>query len=63
LQYGDAWLVQLLFPALHGWNAWMWEHRRAMAAPGVVISNLMSLGSDATTPPGQNTPHTLAAAR
>jgi hypothetical protein len=53
------------YPALEGWNAWVWRRRRA---EGVLStsedgSNLISLGSDDTHPPGLNTPHTLAASR
>jgi len=65
--YNDGWFVELLFPALVGWNDWSWRHRRSegVLAAGETDGQvaLISLGSDATVPPGQNAPHTLAAAR
>jgi hypothetical protein len=65
--YGDVWIVQLLFPPLLGWNDWVHRRRSAEGSLGVGMAGgqtaLVSLGSDATNPPGLNTPHTVAAAR
>jgi hypothetical protein len=63
--FGDQWVADLLVPQLVRWNNWTWERRLAggfLAAAGDP-SFLISLGSDATSPAGLNTPHTLAAAR
>ena len=67
--FGDDWPVQLLFPALLGWNQWVWDARTAEGSLGVGHSGgktaLISLGSDGPpkVPLGLNTPHTLSAAR
>eukprot|EP00756_Hemistasia_phaeocysticola_P043525 Hpha_TRINITY_DN17106_c0_g1::TRINITY_DN17106_c0_g1_i1::g.146806::m.146806 len=67
--FGEAntWVVQLLWPPLLAWNEWVRDRRAAEGVLGAGLpggrSALISLGSDNTTPPGQNTPHTLAAAR
>ena len=65
--YGDDWVPRLLFGPLVNWNDWVHARRRGV---GMLAqdqpdnrSALISLGSDATVPPGLNTPHTLAAAR
>ena len=63
----STWVVDLLLPPLLNWNSWMWTHRQAEGVLDSkskgIRSNLISLGSDATIPPGLNTPHTLAASR
>lgn len=62
-----AWLPELLLPALVAWHDWFHAHRRnvgVLAEGGADgLADVISLGSDATDPPGLNTPHTLAAAR
>ena len=61
------WLPELLLDALAAWNDWFHAARRnvgvlaALGADG--LADAISLGSDDTSPPGLNTPHTLAAAR
>ena len=64
---GVEWLAELLLPSLVGWNDWFHAHRRnggVLAAGGADgLADVISLGSDATSPPGRDTPHTLAAAR
>ena len=65
--FADDWVAELLFAPLYDWNTWVHERRSAegilgAGRPGGKTA-LVSLGSDATTPPGQNTPHTLAASR
>jgi hypothetical protein len=67
--FGDDWPVQLLFPALLGWNQWTWDARIAEGSLGAGLPDgktaLISLGSDGPplVPLGLNTPHTLSAAR
>ena len=67
--FRDDWPVQLLFPALLGWNQWIWDARTAEGSLGAGLPGgktaLISLGSDGPplVPLGLNTPHTLSAAR
>ena len=62
-----AWLPALLIDAFAAWSDWFDTHRRnwgVLAAGGAGgRADAISLGSDDTSPPGLNTPHTLAAAR
>ena len=52
-KWRDAWLVELLFPALLSWNEWVWTHRRGEGslAGADGHADLMVLGSDPTDPP------------
>ena len=52
-KWRDAWLVELLFPALLSWNDWVWEHRRGegVFAGADGHADLIVLGSDPTDPP------------
>ena len=59
----DDWVVDLLLEPLIAWNNWTWAERRAPALHATGDGVLLSLGSSATSPPGRDTPHTLAAAR
>jgi hypothetical protein len=65
--FADSWVVELLFEPLLDWNRWVHERRAAEGTLGAGRPGgrtaLVSLGSDATTPPGQNAPHTVAASR
>ena len=62
-----AFLPALLIDALASWHDWFHASRRnvgALAAGGADgLSDAISLGSGDTSPPGLNTPHTLAASR
>jgi hypothetical protein len=63
-----SWLPSLLLDALAGWSDWFYRSRRAevgVLAPGGAghRADAISLGSNAGSPPGLDTPHTLAAAR
>ena len=52
-RWRDAWVVDLLFPALLSWNTWVWTHRRGegVLAGADGHADLIVLGSDPTDPP------------
>ena len=52
-RWRDAWVVDLLFPALLSWNMWVWTHRRGegVLAGADGHADLIVLGSDPTDPP------------
>jgi hypothetical protein len=63
-----SWLAPLVVDVLVGWSDWFDRYRRSdagvLAAGGAGGSaDALSLGSNAVSPGGLNTPHTLAAAR
>ena len=52
-KWGDAWVVDIVLPALEAWNDWVWEHRRgegAFAGPDG-HADLVVLGSDPNSAP------------
>jgi hypothetical protein len=63
-KWGDAWVIEGLLDTFLSWNDWVWEHRRgegSLAGPDG-HADLMCLGSDPTSPPG-DTENNLQAAR
>jgi hypothetical protein len=63
-KWGDAWLLEGLMPTLLSWNDWEWNHRRGEGILAGVDrhADLLCLGSDPSSPPG-DTENNLQAAR
>jgi putative isomerase len=64
-KWQDGWIVDLLLPAMLGWNDWVWTRRRGegIYAGADGYADLIVLGSDLTSPKGDGSAGTYQGAR